>query len=124
MKRPFLFSLVGATGFAVDAIVLVVLTGAAGLGPYLARACAIAVALTTTWWLNRVVTFGASNSHVAVEGIRYGGVGLATSAFNYAVYAVLIFFIPPIPPLLALVLASAAAAVASYFGYSRLVFFR
>ncbi len=54
------------------------------LNPFLARLLSIGFALAVTWLINRTVTFGPSSRHVAVEGARYGGVGIGTSLVNYA----------------------------------------
>ena len=59
-----------------------------------------------------------------MEGARYGGVGLATAAVNYLVYAALLWSAPATPPIVALAIASLAAMVLSFLGYSRLVFDR
>lgn len=118
------FALAGATGFAVDSGVLFLLMSAAGLGPFSARAFAIAAAMTCTWLINRRQTFGKSRHSTVGEGIRYGGVGLATSLVNYALYSLMLLVLPGFPPLAALVIASLLAMALSYMGYSRLVFRR
>jgi putative flippase GtrA len=124
MKKPMRFVLAGGIGFAVDAAVLMLLLRATPLDPFSARVLSIAAALSATWMLNRHVTFGPSSRALAVEGARYGGVGIATSLFNYCIYSVLLFTFPAMPPLAALILASVAAMLLSYLGYSRLVFDR
>ena len=122
MNRPVRFLFVGAAGFCADAAMLALLVNAFDLGPLVARCLSIAFALTVTWLLNRTITFGPSRHRLAVEGARYGGVGIGTSLFNYAVYSGLVLTLPSLPVLGALALASAAAMVLSYLGYSRLVF--
>ena len=118
------FIVVGGIGFVADAAVLLLLLRFTGLDPFSARLLAIAVALQVTWLLNRRFTFGRSNAHAAIEGMRYNGVGIATSVFNYLVYSGLLLVFSGLPPLAALVIASAAATVLSYTGYARLVFGR
>ncbi len=122
MNRPLRFLVAGAVGFCADAAMLALLTHALGLGPLVARCLSIAFALTVTWLLNRTITFGPSRHPLASEGARYGGVGIGTSLFNYAVYSGLVLAMPSLPVLGALAIASAAAMVLSYLGYSRLVF--
>lgn len=124
MNRIVRFLCVGAVGFFADAAMLALLTSILGIEPLIARCLSIAFALMVTWLLNRTLTFGSSSRGMAIEGARYGGVGVATSLFNYAIYAALLLAAPATPPLVALVVASAAATLLSYLGYSRLVFDR
>ena len=124
MNRIVRFLCVGAVGFFADAAMLALLTSILGIEPLIARCLSIAFALMVTWLLNRTHTFGSSSRGMAIEGARYGGVGVATSLFNYAIYAALLLAAPATPPLVALVVASAAATLLSYLGYSRLVFDR
>ena len=124
MNRIVRFLCVGAVGFCADAVMLALLTGSLDMGPLVARCLSIGFALTVTWLLNRTLTFGRSARGMAVEGARYGGVGVATSLFNYGVYAALLVAVPGTPPLVALAVASVAATLLSFFGYSRLVFDR
>ena len=49
------FGCVGVAGFAVDTAAVYVMRGVAGL--YVAGAVAYGLAVTATWWLNRVWTF-------------------------------------------------------------------
>jgi putative flippase GtrA len=122
VSRPVRFLFVGAAGFCADAAMLAFLTVGAGLGPLAARCLSIGFAIAITWLLNRRITFGPSGRGLAAEGARYGGVGIGTSLFNYAVYSALILAAPALPPLAALAIASASAMVLSYLAYSRLVF--
>ncbi|MDP3898570.1 MAG: GtrA family protein [Mesorhizobium sp.] len=124
MGRIARFALVGGIGFLVDAAVLALLLGATPLDPFRARLVSIGAALLVTWQLNRHVTFGPSARTVATEGARYGGVGIATSIANYAVYSAVLLTFPALPPLAALVIGSAFAMALSFLGYSRFVFDR
>jgi putative flippase GtrA len=124
MNRIARFVAVGGAGFLVDAGALALILWTTPLDPFTARLLSIAVALTVTWQLNRLVTFGASSRPVSVEGARYGGVGAATSLVNYCAYALAIWTLPALPPLAALAFGSMVAMVFSYLGYSRLVFDR
>ena len=74
--------------------------------------------------LNRNFTFGKSTRHAAVEGMRYSGVGIATSLLNYLVYSGLLVFVPELRPVFALTIGSAVATIFSYTGYAKLVFGR
>jgi putative flippase GtrA len=124
MKKLLRFGIVGALGFLVDAGMLAALLALTPAGPFLARAIAIAVALVSTWLMNRSFTFGASRHSLAVEGFRYGSVGLTSAVVNYLIYAGLLISVPILQPLAALVIASIAAMAFSFFGYSRFVFRR
>ena len=75
-----------------------------------------------TYMINRTFTFGASHRKMAVEGARYGSVGLASALINYAVYSISLITLPDISPYLALIFGSGSATVFSYLGYSRFVF--
>ncbi|MCR5857527.1 GtrA family protein [Mesorhizobium sp. J428] len=124
MKRFGRFLVIGVIGFVADAGMLGALLMWTPLGVYSARLVSIAFALTVTWLLNRLITFGPSSRHVAVEGARYGGVGIATSAINYLAYSALLWAVPDVPVIVALVVASVVALAFSFAGYSRLVFDR
>lgn len=117
------FSLVGLTGFVVDAGVLSALThGTLALDPFSARVISIATAMLTTWRLNRAFTFGPSESSQAAEGARYGLVAAAAALVNYGVYALIMLALPGLVPALAVVAATLTSMMLSYVGYSRLAF--
>ncbi|MCG7506403.1 GtrA family protein [Mesorhizobium retamae] len=124
MKRLLRFGLVGGVGFLADAAILQSLLATTLLDPISARLVSIGLALFVTWLLNRYLTFAPSSRGAVVEGARYGGVGIASSALNYAVYAALILAVPSMVPLAALAIASVVAMGFSFLGYSRLVFDR
>jgi len=123
-KRLLSFVIVGGIGFLADAGVLLGLLRWTDIDPFTARLLAIATALQVTWLLNRNFTFGKSTRHAAVEGMRYGGVGIASAILNYLVYSGLLVFITSLPPIVALTIGSATATVFSYTGYAKLVFGR
>jgi putative flippase GtrA len=121
--RQFIrFAVVGATGFAVDAIVLSIFHYAVGLDPFTARLISMSVATLTTWRLNRILTFGASHRSQAHEGLRYATVAALSAAINYVVYAAVLLIWPHVPPIGALVVGAGAGMGFSYIGYSRVVF--
>lgn len=124
MKKLVRFGIVGSIGFVIDAALLWLLLQTTPLGPFVARAIAIVVALVATWYLNRSFTFGASRRSLAVEGFRYGSVGITSAVVNYLIYTLLLLSLPILQPLAALVIASIAAMAFSFFGYSRFVFRR
>lgn len=122
MKKLTFFLFAGAVGFAVDMGVLWLLLNFKLLDPFSARAPAIGSALLCTYMINRTFTFGASHRKVAVEGVRYGSVGLASTAINYSVYSGLLLILPSISPYVALIFGSGSATTFAYLGYSRFVF--
>ncbi|MBB3455351.1 putative flippase GtrA [Rhizobium sp. BK313] len=124
MKKLFRFLIAGGIGFVVDAGILLLLLRFTPIGPFGARAIAIPSALLATWFLNRNFTFGHSERSLAVEGFRYGSVGITSALLNYALYSSLLVSEPTLRPIIALILASAAATAFSFFGYSRFVFRR
>lgn len=124
MKRFMSFGAVGAVGFVADAAALTFLVRLFALDPYLARLISIAFALMVTWLLNRHWTFQPSRRGMALEGARYGTVGLGSSLVNFLVYSAILLLFPAVPALAAMVCASAAAMLLSFLGYSRLVFDR
>ena len=124
MSRFLRFLVIGTVGFVADAGMLGALLLWTPLGVYSARLVSIAFALLVTWLLNRLITFGPSSRHVAVEGARYGGVGIASSVINYLAYSAFLWAMPDTPIIVALVVASVVALAFSFLGYSRLVFDR
>jgi putative flippase GtrA len=124
MKKLFWFGIAGGIGFVVDAGMLMLLLHFTPLGPFGARAIAIAMAMIATWILNHTFTFEHTGRPLAVEGFRYGSVGITSALLNYAIYTALLISIPVLRPIAALIMASAAATAFSFFGYSRFVFRR
>lgn len=122
MKRLALFAISGGGGFLIDAGMLWLLLHFTPAGPLLARAVAILMAMSFTWFFNRTFTFGASGRSVVGEGMRYGTVAIVTALLNYGLYAALLISMPLLQPLAALVFASIGAMGLSFIGYSRYVF--
>lgn len=122
-RRLSAFAGAGALGFLVDAGLteLLVLWGT---GPLVARVIAVAAAMTTTFAMNRKVTWRseAQGANLLAEAGRYLAVALSASAVNYAVYAALMLAFPGLRPFIAVAAGSAAAMVVSYLGFARLVF--
>ena len=122
MKKLFWFAFAGGIGFVVDAGLLMLLLHFTPMGPFWARAISIPSAMMATWLLNRSFTFEKSGQSLAVEGFRYGSVGIVSALINYGLYSGLLISIPILRPTFALVMASAGATLFSFFGYSRFVF--
>ncbi len=115
------FGLVGGTGFLVDAGLLALLLHG-GLTPLPARLVSILVALTATWQLNRRVTFSMGGAGSLGEFGQYLGLGAATSALNYAIYAALLASGVTNSPFVALMAGSAAAMVVTFVGLDQVIF--
>ncbi len=116
------FALVGATGFAIDAVVLTLLISRAGLDPFTARVFAISASAFTTWQLNRRITWWKSSDGAAREGSRYFSVVASAALLNYLIYSAVLVFIQAAPPLAALVVGTGSAMVWSFVGFDRFAF--
>ena len=75
------FSVVGATGYAVNLAVYASLIEA-GLHYNMAAAVSFLVAVTNNYTWNRVWTFRGQRGHVGYQGLRFLGVSLAALATN------------------------------------------
>ncbi|MEM9574513.1 MAG: GtrA family protein [Pseudomonadota bacterium] len=116
------FAFAGGTGMVVDLGVLRLLIEL-GATPFLARIPAIALAMATTWLINRNFTFGASGRSVRSEGSRYATVAIIGAFLNYAIYSVILIVTPDgFLPELATIIAVGIVTIFSYLGYSRFVF--
>ena len=81
------FSVVGAIGFIVDATVLYLSMGY--LGPCYGRCASLVCSMTTTWVINRNITFADSRRHYSkwVEGAVYMAIMLIGAGVNFSIYA-------------------------------------
>ena len=94
LTRTFLkFSFVGVIGFIVDAGVLLAALGV-GAGLYSGRLISFLCAVTTTWFLNRIFTFGSRDRELLKEWTRFASANSVGGAINYATYALLVWQIP------------------------------
>src|SRR5689334_19252779 len=86
------FAVAGATGFAVDAGLVLLLKTVFGWHPIVARLPAFAVALVVTWWINRHWTFQGKRvaRSIWAEFAHYGAVQLTGMAANIGIYALII----------------------------------
>lgn len=119
------FSVVGAVGFCVDALVLYALLHFVLSDPYLARIPSFLCAATATWLLNRNWTFSTASRG---RGLNQWGIYtlamLSGAAVNYACYALVVLVLPPVvlSPLLGLVVGSLAGLTLNYTLARNLVF--
>jgi len=85
------FGFSGVAGFAVDAGLVALLTGALGLGPIIAQVIAFAAAVTVTWLINRHWTFAAHASDRWLhEWTRYVAANSIGALVNNGIYVVLV----------------------------------
>jgi putative flippase GtrA len=127
LKRHFLrFSAIGVIGFLVDSATLYLSLGLLGLGFYTGRVLSFLVAATTTWFLNRQVTFtDADRSKPLRQWRRFIAANALGGLVNYGVYATIVSLVPPavwVP--LAGVAAGSIAGLAFNFTASRRLVFR
>ena len=125
VSRACRFSVVGVTGFLVDAAILLFLVEFLGLAPIPARIFSFSVAVLVTFALHKQWSFGslrhqklstALATYLAVQGIGF--------TVNFAIYATAISVSPPPfnEPLFALAVASLGALIVNYAGARGLVF--
>ncbi|MEK9970825.1 MAG: GtrA family protein [Ferrovibrio sp.] len=110
------FLVVGSIGFAVDGSILFVLNTFAGWSPLAARAVGFPVAVSVTWWLNRIWTFRDGPAQpMRKQYALYLAIQLAGLAINFAVFAAIVQA-PPFEswPILALAIASIIAMFVTY----------
>src|SRR2546423_14654046 len=103
------FLVSGGTAFAVDAIVLQLLTAALGLHPIPARLAAISLAMVAGWLMHRTFTFAVPTPPSAIEFLRYAGVAWPAATVNYGVFVAIVLARPGPQPPPALVAPPAAA---------------
>ncbi|MGH8260092.1 MAG: GtrA family protein, partial [Steroidobacteraceae bacterium] len=119
------FAAVGIAGFVVDVSVLY-LGLALGIGPYIGRAISYLAAASTTWYLNRRITFADRRSDVPgtewVKFVLLNGVG---GLINYATYVLFLQYAGPsgVAPAVGVALGSLAGLLAN-FALSRQIVFR
>lgn len=106
----------GTLAFAVDAVVLHMLTAGMGLDPISARAFAISVAMVVGWLTHRRFTFDVKGPLSIREFFSFAAVAWTSAALNYVVYTALLAIDPDLAPLVALVIASMIAMLFSYIG--------
>ncbi len=125
LSRSLLWFLVaGGVAFFVDIGVLSLLS--ASLGVYAARAISFWLAASTTWLINRNISFAnrPARTSVIAEYLRYLGLMLGGGAVNFLVYALLAWQLPQEPQWLILYVAAGTIAgmAFNYLGMSRFLY--
>ncbi|MGE8445449.1 MAG: GtrA family protein [Comamonas sp.] len=125
IKRSVLWFLIaGSLAFVVDVAVLTLLRDA--LGVYAARAVSFWLAATTTWLINRNISFAgrSASGSLLTEYLRYLGLMLGGGAVNLAVYSLLAWIFPQGPLWLMLYVAAGTlvAMTVNYLSMTRLLY--
>ena len=121
------FALVGTIGFCVDVAVLYTCLTMLGLGVYSGRVVSYFAAATTTWYLNRRITFvGCDDARPLRQWLRF----VLTNGFgglvNYGVYSAVVAFgsALPVAPLIGVATGSIAGLVLNFAASQAFVFRR
>ncbi len=121
----FKFGIVGATGFAVDTVVLYIGIDALGLSRIAAGLFSFPFAVTTTWIGNRLFTFrDAKPMPAAAQLAKFAVVCAIGLVFNRGTYSVLVSTIPLVydHPVIGLLGGTAAGMFFNFFIARRHVF--
>jgi putative flippase GtrA len=88
LRQLLRFGMVGVAGFLIDVAVLYMALALLGTGPYTGRALSYLVAASSTWYLNRRVTFADSRSTApGPEWLKFVFFNVGGGSLNYATYA-------------------------------------
>ena len=83
------FAVVGGIGFAIEAVLLTVLTQVAGWTPWQARIPSFVTAVLVTWALNRRHTFpGRGLQRRSLEALSYACIQICGALINLAIFGV------------------------------------
>lgn len=121
------YVLTGALGFLVDAGVLHLMVRHWNINLFLARGCSFTCAATTTWMINRIVTFSAQRRprrRLLAEWTAYLAASLGGGCLNYLVFAIAVRFSPLLHqiPSIAVGLGTLAGTTFNFLMYARYVF--
>jgi putative flippase GtrA len=127
LRTFFWFGIVGVLGFLVDAGVLHLMLTAWDTNIYLARLCSFTCAATSTWIMNRIITFAAPQRRgrqLAGEWTAYLAASLGGGLVNYLVFALAVRLSPLLHqiPTIAVALGTLAGMSFNFLLYSRFVF--
>lgn len=127
--KIFLFGMVGAVGFVVDAFLLTVMTAKLGMDIFSSRTVSFVCATLVTWLLNRRFTFSPKASRKSQarkkEYFLYLTIQVVGAALNFVVFLALIEWRPMLRQMLLIPLAGGAVlAMVFNFAASRKFVFR
>jgi dolichol-phosphate mannosyltransferase len=126
-QQQFLkFGFVGGIGFVVDAGSLTLLTRYGGLDPITARVISMfALGMTTTWLLNRSLTFrGHTHGSIFAEYLRFAAANAIGNSLNFGIHAGLVETVPLVRayPVLGAVAGTAVGLVFNFTSSKYFVF--
>ena len=124
VRRQFTrFAMVGVLGFTVDASVLYLCLHGHGFGLYSGRLVSYLLAASTTWYLNRTLTF-ADHSPPAGQWARFVATNAVGGLVNYGSYSVIVTLLPAgtLVPLLGVAVGAIAGLGFNFTASRRLVF--
>jgi putative flippase GtrA len=123
-RRLVSFTIVGAVGFAVDALVLAAGIHVLGLPSTWARVPSFLCALTSTYFGNRFFTFAQGPRPATGRFLHYLAASGFSNVLNLGIYALALALLPPLTfaPFAALILATGVSMCASFCLYSTFVF--
>jgi putative flippase GtrA len=108
------FLLAGSLAFVTDVAIFQAAYGLLLLPALLARPLSISVAMVVSWLINRRVTFPMPGRPNVSEFLHFAAFAWAAAAFNYMVFAAILWISPAIWPPLAIFFSSLAAMVLAY----------
>lgn len=124
VRRQFArFTMVGVLGFIVDSTVLYLCLHGIGFGLYSGRLVSYLFAASTTWYLNRTLTFG-DRSPPARQWARFIATNGIGAMVNYGSYSLIVALLPPgiFVPLLGVAVGAVAGLGFNFTASRRLVF--
>ncbi len=124
VRRQFArFTMVGVLGFVVDSTVLYFCLHGLGLGLYSGRLVSYLFAASTTWYLNRTLTFG-DHSPPGRQWARFIATNGIGAMVNYGSYSLIVALLPPgiLVPLLGVAVGAVAGLGFNFTASRRLVF--
>ncbi len=116
------FLLAGGLAFVTDVAVFQALHAGLAVAPLVARPLSISVAMVVSWAINRTVTFPMPGPPRLSEFLHFAALAWLAAAFNYAVFAALLWLYPALWPPFAIFVASLAAMVLAYLNMRFSVF--
>lgn len=91
------FSIVGGIGFAIEAVLLIVLTHYSGWTPWQARVPSFITAVLVTWALNRRHTFpGRGLQRRSLEALSYAAIQVGGALINLLIFGLCLRHFPPL----------------------------
>lgn len=92
------FTIVGGLGFVIEAALLTYFATVPAIGSVKGRTISFPLAVATTWWLNRTLTFQSRNNP-RQESFRYFLVQTLGAVANLGVFLTLVTIFPVLHPI-------------------------